>query len=153
MSLEGALKRLRQAAGTPGTPAKNVVFRRKPLPVKQRTPGTPGTPQKNKSENDGKFATARAAVIRLLRRSQDEAAVLPSCCHGCDALEIIPGVGAGCVQPLPGGPWREEWRRLPADLKRCWERQEAAPDRRTVRAKGTGCGRCGNATYTAVEDG
>lgn len=72
---------------------------------------------------------------------QHEPASVPPCCHGCNALEIIPGVGAGCVRPLPGGPWREGWRRLPADLKRCGERQEAAPDRRTVRAKGTGCGR------------
>ncbi len=79
--------------------------------------------------------------VAILLKSQQEPAPVPPCCHGCNALEIIPGVGAGCVRPLPGGPWREEWRRLPADLKRCGERQEAAPDRRTVRAKGTGCGR------------
>jgi hypothetical protein len=46
----------------------------------------------------------------------------PETCRGCERLEVIKVGGeciAGCVRQLVSGSWREEWHRLPADLKRC----------------------------------
>jgi len=61
----------------------------------------------------------KAEVIRLLA-ARHETAVVPSCCRGCEALEIIEGV-AGCVVRLPASSfWTEEWLRLPAARKNCW---------------------------------
>ncbi len=54
----------------------------------------------------------------------------PAVCRGCRRLELIDMDGeciAGCVRQLESGPWREEWHRLPADLKYCKDRTTKAP--------------------------
>lgn len=43
----------------------------------------------------------------------------PELCQGCGWMEIIPGLGPGCVLPGPErSPWAEHWRRLPRELLR-----------------------------------
>lgn len=60
----------------------------------------------------------KAGIIGLLTGqvmavSADLAPPLPSWCRiGCPSLDVISGVGPGCIRSLADGPWREEWRRL-----------------------------------------
>lgn len=43
----------------------------------------------------------------------------PELCQECGRMEIIPGIGPGCVLPGPEtSPWAEHWRRLPRELLR-----------------------------------
>lgn len=56
----------------------------------------------------------KAEIVKhLVRISNESAAPLPSWCRAdCSCLDVIPGLGPGCVRQLPPGPWREEWQRL-----------------------------------------
>jgi hypothetical protein len=43
-------------------------------------------------------------------------------CRNCKQLEEIIVCGEhvhGCVRTLKDGPWKEEWHRLPLDMKKC----------------------------------
>jgi hypothetical protein len=43
----------------------------------------------------------------------DKAPDLPTWCRAdCASLDVISDIGAGCVQSLADGSWREEWRHL-----------------------------------------
>lgn len=54
----------------------------------------------------------KATFIDILTRDTT-APTLPAWCQtGCPSMEVIEGVGPGCVRSIPGGPWSEEWRRL-----------------------------------------
>lgn len=71
----------------------------------------------------------------------------PEPCRDCVHLEIIEGVGAGCLQALPeSSPWCEEWRRIPTELTACKQKQPI------VIATGYGCGKCGANDYRQVAD-
>ena len=46
----------------------------------------------------------------------------PALCQNCNKLEILLIAGspvAGCVKKLAFGSWREEWHRMPEDLRKC----------------------------------
>jgi len=59
------------------------------------------------------LAEHKAEIIHHLTEEAGLAPTAPAWCRGdCPALEILPGVGPGCVRALEDGPWREEWRRL-----------------------------------------
>lgn len=52
-------------------------------------------------------------IVRHLTAGTDPAPTLPAWCKmDCQALEVIEGVGPGCVKTLPDGPWSSEWRRM-----------------------------------------
>lgn len=63
-------------------------------------------------------------IVRLLSGDHSEVDhVTPSICRGCPQSEVIvvdeKVAIPGCVQRLDAGPWAEEWKRLPEDLKKC----------------------------------
>lgn len=84
-------------ASTTGDTAKSIVAGLSPVPpvspaINDRSPMQASLPSSVKHE---------------------EVNTLPEWCRAdCKRLEIIEGVGPGCVRALDAGPWREEWRRL-----------------------------------------
>lgn len=89
----------------------------------------------------------KAEIIRHLTGGTYQATV-PEPCRECARLEIIEGVGAGCVKTLPASsPWQEEWRRTPTDLTVCKQKQTI------VMATGHDCGKCGANDYQQTADG
>jgi len=52
-------------------------------------------------------------IVLHLSDTNDTMTPLPAWCRpDCSSLEVISGVGPGCVREMENGPWLEEWRRL-----------------------------------------
>lgn len=56
--------------------------------------------------------TTKPVIITDIAKHEEVNAIPEWCKADCRQMEIIEGVGSGCVLPLDDGPWREEWRRL-----------------------------------------
>jgi len=91
-------------------------------------------------------ATVATVAVAGEKKIENQAAALPSWCRGdCSCLEVIEGLGPGCVRRLTAGPWREEWQRLNS-FKAC-------PGRGEIRATSYPCGKCGGHDYTGARGG
>lgn len=56
--------------------------------------------------------TTKPVIIPDIAKHEEVNAIPEWCRADCRQMEIIEGVGTGCVLALDDGPWREEWRRL-----------------------------------------
>lgn len=106
MGLDALLARLSGSPATPYTPPENQVLQLHPPLSLGCTPAPPATHGKPNTES-------KTTALRRIDETPTPAPLLPSWCRAdCPSLEIIKGVGPGCVRALANGPWREEWRKL-----------------------------------------
>lgn len=64
----------------------------------------------------------KQALLKLIKEDREKLSIVPALCRNCKQFGTIIFLGeriSGCVRQLEDGPWLEEWKRLPADLKRC----------------------------------
>jgi hypothetical protein len=92
----------------------------------------PDVPGLSTATGDGvKSSVARVSPVSPVKKTMElmtpvfittlaPVQAIPEICQDCTRLEIIADVGVGCVRVLPeSSPWREEWRRIPTDLRAC----------------------------------
>lgn len=61
-------------------------------------------------------------LSELVLKGSNVVLTSPVPCRACKRLETIFFLGEplhGCVRKLENGPWVEEWKRIPRDLKQC----------------------------------
>ncbi len=104
MGLDTLLARLTPRPATPDTLPDNQVLQQEPAFSLGGTPATHET-QENKIIESG-------ATSRTIDVSQGPIHLPLWCRADCPSLEVIQGIGPGCVQRLSEGPWLEKWQRL-----------------------------------------
>lgn len=59
------------------------------------------------------ITTYKTEIIRLLSGATDQTPALPPFCKAdCHCLDVIHGIGPGCVRELASGDWCQEWLSL-----------------------------------------